>query len=58
MLNEATLNFRRVTAKGKCLGCGEEFDLAQDKWRCPRCGEWRVDILSGKEFYIDSIEVD
>ena len=25
---------------------------------CPQCGKWEVEILSGQEFYVDSIEVE
>jgi hydrogenase nickel incorporation protein HypA/HybF len=52
------LNFKRVPAKMKCRACGEEFSTAPDEWICPKCSQWQAEVIAGKEFYIDSIEVD
>jgi Zn finger protein HypA/HybF involved in hydrogenase expression len=27
-------------------------------WLCPRCGGLVEDVISGREFYVESIEVD
>jgi hydrogenase nickel incorporation protein HypA/HybF len=54
----AKLNFKRVRAKMKCRACGEEFVTAPDEWVCPKCQQWQAEVVAGKEFYIDSIEVD
>lgn len=54
----AGLNFRRVAAKMRCRACSEEFYTAPDEWVCPKCDQWQAEVISGKEFYIDSIEVD
>jgi hydrogenase nickel incorporation protein HypA/HybF len=54
----AKLNFKRVAAKMKCRACGEEFSTAPDEWVCPKCGQWQAEVVAGKEFFIDSIEVD
>jgi len=54
----AKLNFKRIPAKMRCRACGEEFTTAPDEWICPKCGEWQAEVTAGKEFYIDSIEVD
>ncbi len=54
----AKLNFKRVPAKMKCRACGEEFITAPDEWVCPKCEKWQAEVVAGKEFYIDSIEVD
>ena len=29
-----------------------------DRWRCPRCGRSSLDVLAGREFHLESIEVD
>ena len=52
------LNFKRVPPKMKCRACGEEFSPAPDEWICPKCDQWQAEVVAGKEFYIDSIEVD
>ncbi len=54
----ATINFIRKPAVVRCRNCGKEFRLKQEEWQCPGCGHWDVEIISGKEFYIDSIEVE
>ena len=54
----ACLNFQRIPAKMRCRACAEEFHSAPDEWVCPKCDQWQAEVVSGKEFYIDSIEVD
>jgi len=54
----AKLSFKRVPARMKCRACGEEFTTAPDEWICPKCTQWQAEVIAGKEFYIDSIEVD
>ena len=54
----AKLNFTRIPARMKCRACGEEFSNAPDEWICPKCSQWQAEVIAGKEFYIDSIEVD
>ncbi|MEN8615144.1 hydrogenase maturation nickel metallochaperone HypA [Dehalogenimonas sp. THU2] len=54
----ATLVFKRVPVKMKCRACAEEFSPAPEEWVCPKCDEWQAEVMTGKEFYIDSIEVD
>jgi hydrogenase nickel incorporation protein HypA/HybF len=55
----AKLNFTRIPAKMKCRACGEEFTPGSpDEWICPKCSQWQAEVIAGKEFYIDSIEVD
>lgn len=54
----ATLNFERVPAQFHCQACGQTFSLDDRRWVCPGCGEWRVEIVAGREFYVDSIEVE
>ena len=54
----AALSFRRVPTQLKCRSCGFIFSLGKSSWSCPQCGEWDVEIVSGQEFYIESMEVD
>ena len=55
---EATLDFRHVPAKFKCRDCLTEFTLKDSYWLCPDCESFNVEILSGKECYIESLEVE
>lgn len=53
----ARLSFRKVTPKAQCRGCGKEFTLNGLDWICPHCQTTRIDIVEGKELYLESIEV-
>jgi hydrogenase nickel incorporation protein HypA/HybF len=54
----AVLHFERIPTRFHCHSCETEFSPAQGEWICPQCGEWTVDIIAGREFYVDSIEVE
>ena len=54
----ATLNFERVPARFRCRACDTTFSPSDREWTCPRCGELSVEIMAGREFYVDSIEVE
>ncbi|WDC83834.1 hydrogenase maturation nickel metallochaperone HypA [Caloramator sp. mosi_1] len=54
----AELVIRRVEAKLKCNECGSEGKVENHRLRCKSCGSLNVTITSGKEFYVDSLEVD
>lgn len=53
----ATLAIRRIPAEVRCRVCGEVFALQGYKWACPSCSALGGEILCGREFSIDSIEV-
>ena len=55
----AALRFRRVPAEGRCLACGAQFTVGtQVVAACPACGSARLLVAGGREFYVESIEVD
>jgi len=54
----AKLVFKRQTAEFMCRSCGNKFNKPQKGFDCPKCGKLGVPTGVGKEFYIDSIEVD
>jgi len=54
----ARLKFRRIPIQMKCRICGNMFCPVKEPWVCPECKDWNVEIISGKEFYMDSIEVE
>ena len=53
----ANLHFRRIPAEIVCQDCGEKNKLGKD-FACPDCGSTEIKIVSGDEFYIESIEID
>jgi len=54
----AHLHFQRIPAKLECQGCGHSFQLSGDSYTCPQCGSQQIKIVSGEEFYVESIEVE
>lgn len=54
----AKLTFRRVPATVRCAECGAERELPDFRLRCPACTSRRVELLSGREAYIESMEIE
>ena len=54
----AKLNFIHVAKQARCLDCGCEFCPSGIFWQCDRCESSKLEIISGSELYIKSIEVD
>ena len=54
----ALLHFNRITAKMKCLTCGQEFEMKERLDPCPVCNSYTLKVTAGEEFYVDSIEVE
>ena len=53
----AALHFKRVPAELACQDCGTRYLLDGDLAPCPQCGGFQLQVLSGEEFRLDSIEV-
>ena len=54
----AKLVIRRVPALLRCRICSEEFGLREGSWLCPQCSAVGGDVLRGREFLVESIEVE
>ena len=54
----AEIEIIRVKPKLKCPNCGEYFERKPMSFACPVCGTDGEPSEIGKEFYIDSIEVE
>jgi hydrogenase nickel incorporation protein HypA/HybF len=54
----AELNFKRTKLIGRCGGCGKEFEVVEFDFRCPDCDANQTEIASGREFQVESIEVN
>ncbi|MBQ3426249.1 MAG: hydrogenase maturation nickel metallochaperone HypA [Clostridia bacterium] len=54
----AALVFKRIPAIAKCLDCGGETHLIRFRFRCDHCGSQKLTIVSGKEFLVESIDID
>jgi hydrogenase nickel incorporation protein HypA/HybF len=56
--DKAELFFMNVPAELRCKNCGNVFTFENRKQNCPVCDKNKVEIISGRELYLDSIEVE
>ena len=54
----AELHFRRIPIQMKCLACSHEYSPEKGELACPSCQSTQVEILAGKEFTLEAIDVD
>ncbi|MEK6730617.1 MAG: hydrogenase maturation nickel metallochaperone HypA [Pseudomonadota bacterium] len=54
----AQLIIREIPVKALCLQCKKEFQVIDDSYGCPHCDSIELDILSGKEIVLSSIDGD
>ncbi|MDP2917589.1 MAG: hydrogenase maturation nickel metallochaperone HypA [Dehalococcoidia bacterium] len=57
LAEEASLFFNIVPARFRCRACGTPFELKTDT-SCPHCKASDMEVLSGRELFVESIEVD
>ncbi len=53
----ARLIFKHIPIRFRCRRCGQEFTPQQQNWVCPSCQALGGDVISGKEFFVESIEI-
>jgi hydrogenase nickel incorporation protein HypA/HybF len=56
--DKALLSISSIPAMGRCGQCRLEFVPKRTDWLCPRCGGSLHDLISGREFYVESIEIE
>jgi len=55
---DATLSFIQPLSQLSCRNCGSTYSVEDLQLRCPNCRKQEFDILSGRECYVESIEVE
>ena len=55
---QANLSFNHPTTQLRCRNCDTVFSPDNLNWVCPNCQEQKVDIISGRECYVESIEIE
>jgi hydrogenase nickel incorporation protein HypA/HybF len=55
---KALLHFNRIPAVLKCLSCNNEYKIEDGLKPCPSCQSESVRVISGEEFWLDSIEIE
>jgi hydrogenase nickel incorporation protein HypA/HybF len=58
--DRAVLNIERIPAVLKCKSCGHEYVISRGNWQfiCPKCESAEIELLSGREFTVKSIEIE
>jgi len=54
----ASLSFMHIPAKLRCRNCDAVYTPEKLDLHCPSCNEQQVEITSGRELYIESIEIE
>jgi hydrogenase nickel incorporation protein HypA/HybF len=54
----ARLEQELVAVRLRCEACGDEWELDLPLFRCRSCGAAAVEIRSGDEFEVESIEIE
>jgi len=54
----ATLHFRRVSAELQCNACSERYQPTDKELICPNCHGIGAKIITGEEFFLESIDVE
>ena len=54
--NAAKIVFEEIPIRIKCKGCHNEHIIDEPILLCPSCGSNEIELLSGREFYVASIE--
>ncbi len=57
-LAHAELVIREIAVTCRCQACTHQWTVETPVFVCPDCNSGRIDILSGRELDIDSIEVE
>jgi len=51
------LKYEIIEARLRCNPCAEEWGIEIPHFRCPTCGGSDVEVASGNEFEVESIEI-
>jgi hydrogenase nickel incorporation protein HypA/HybF len=54
----ARLEWEEVPARLRCDACDREWEIELPVFRCPGCGTGEVEVLSGSELEVESIDVE
>ena len=53
----AELLIEEIPVRGWCKACGHAWTIEGPAFQCPRCESGRIDLTSGRELDIESIEL-
>ena len=54
----AQLNIEEIAVSARCDSCANVWEISEPVFQCPQCGGTDVEMLSGRELDIESIELE
>ena len=54
----AVLISEPIPIRIRCRTCGEEHEVTRGAFACPSCGSEAFEIISGREYFVDSLKVE
>ena len=58
MADGAKLKIERIPVRINCPDCGYDGSIKLGKYRCPQCNGINFKLVSGREYYVDSVEAE
>ena len=55
---QARLIIEKAPAVITCLDCGADSETESFAFACPACGSAGIRLLKGREFYVESLEIE
>jgi hydrogenase nickel incorporation protein HypA/HybF len=52
------LHFKRIPTEMQCQDCKNLYRPSENEFACPNCHSMNIKIISGNEFYLESIGVE
>lgn len=49
---------RSIATEARCRKCASTFHPKNFYWCCPVCHDLEIEVVAGKELYVESIEVE
>ncbi len=54
----ARINYTHVSGQLRCRDCDLFFPMQKRDYRCPKCDGKRMEIVGGRELYIENMEIE
>ena len=58
LARDAELLIDHIPLTGRCKKCGNNFQIKDYIFRCNACNDNNIEIISGRELFVDELEVE
>jgi Zn finger protein HypA/HybF involved in hydrogenase expression len=55
-VTKVNVSIEIIPVKMKCIDCGNDFQVIDNRFECAVCGSTELRIIQGKELFVKSIE--